>query len=322
MTRPALVVGCGLVGSHVAAALAERGVPLVCADADAGRARTVAETVGGVACALDAGRWADVASVVEAYTPRLVVDAAGRMRFPDGPPAAELIGAAARAAYTVAAASAAAGVERVVLVSSLGVYGAGAVGDVDERTPVAPATPYAAAKAAAEAAAGAATAGTPTDVVIARLAGVVGGVPTREGGRLNAALFRLFAAHTAGRPLHVDASLGGREYLDARDAAAGVIAAAERGVDGAVYNIGTGHPLTAKDVGEAFRDIGANVTVADDDAAPSWWLDVRRAADELGFRAELTLSDALRRWAAHAAPHHAAPRHAATNHAAPQGRSS
>lgn len=302
MTGTVLVVGCGLVGSHVASLLAERGYEITCADLDETRARALAGRVGATPVRVDTRAWSRTRRIVAALAPDVVIDAAGVLRFTDGEASAALLGDTARGAYTLAAAAAEAGARCLINTSSLGVYARGAAGPVCESMPPASATAYGAAKAAAEAAALSATAGTGTRMVIVRLAGVVGGVPSRGGGRLNEALFRLFAAHAAGRTVRIRPMFGGREYLDVRDAAAGIAAAADHGADGAVYNIGTGRPLSTADVARAFQDIGALAVADPGPGASSWWLDVHRAKRDLGFHATLSLSDTLRGWACDLTP--------------------
>lgn len=299
--RPVVVAGCGLVGGQAAAVLAARGAAVVCADVRPERATRLAERTGGTGIALDAGDWAATHRALAGLAPAAVVHAAGRFgggAGAGGEADAALVADTARAAFTLAHAAAAAGADRVVLVSSLGVYGRAPSGPVDESAPLAAASAYGAAKIAAEAATAAATCGTGTATVVLRLSGVVGGVPRPDGGRLNAALFRLVAAHLAGRPVRVGAGFAGREYLDVRDAAAAVAAAAVRGRPGAVHNVGTGRPLRAADVVAALREVGAAAT-AEPDAdrqAARWWLDVDSARRDLRWRPTRSLADTLRGW--------------------------
>lgn len=298
MTQRALVAGAGLIGSAAARALAGLGLDVTSADLDGGLAAR-----GSITSArADLSDPDTVRSLLRRYEPTLVVHAAGRRSARAGDSPAALIAEAATLAWTVASESARAGVRRIVLVSSFGVYGGTAGPVAEDAVPVA-VTAYGAAKLAAEAALTSAVAGTRTRWFIARLAGVYGGVVTGGGGRLNETLAGLLRQRLSGAPLVIPAGLGGRELLYAGDAGAALARVAGLGHQG-VYNIGTGSPASTNDIAAAFASLGArdtsgpaaHVTAEPDEAAASW-LDVSKARRELGFAAPTKLADGLRAWA-------------------------
>ncbi len=294
----ALVAGAGLIGSAAARALARHGVDVTCADLDGGLG--VRSSIAS-ACA-DLSDPGTVRSLLRRYEPALVVHAAGRRSARAGDSPAALIADAAALAWTLASESARAQVSRIVLVSSLGVYG-GSTGPVAEDAAPVAVTAYGAAKLAAEAALTSAVAGTRTRWFIARLAGVYGGVVTGGGGRLNETLEGLLRQRLSGAPLVIPASLGGRELLYAADAGAALARVAGFGHQG-IYNIGTGSPASTNNIAAAFASLGASETTwpaahvtAEAGRPAASWLDVSKASRELGFTAPTKLADGLRAWA-------------------------
>ncbi|MFM9448273.1 NAD-dependent epimerase/dehydratase family protein [Streptomyces acidiscabies] len=299
--RRVLVIGCGLTGSAVVRRMHGAGADVVCADLDGERARAVAGTAAGQWLRLDLGDREQTMSALRSTAPEIVVHAAGRLTARSARDAGRLVTGTAASAAHLAEAAVSAGVPRLVLLSSLGVYGASAGGPpVRETAPIRPVTPYGAAKAAAEAILTGCCAGTGTAVRIGRLAGVYGPGARAGGGWMAAALLRLLALHLTGRPVSVPARLHDREYLHTDDAATALtlLAAAPEGVP-PVLNIGTGRPTPVQEVADAFRALGADVVrPRPADGTPNRPLDVSAAARALGFTARTTLPDGLAAWCA------------------------
>ncbi|WP_035799128.1 NAD-dependent epimerase/dehydratase family protein [Kitasatospora mediocidica] len=300
--RRVLVVGAGLVGTATAAELVRRGAEVTCADLDAARAAAVARQVGCAARALDLGDRAGTRAAVAELGPALVVHTAGRLRADGRAGAAtDLVVDTVRATAHLTEACVAEEVPRLVLASSLAVYGSPDITPVPESWPCRPRTPYGAAKAAAEATVLGQSAGTATVPRIARLCGVYGPGARPDGGQLAGRLMILLARQLTGRPVRVGAGLSGREYLYADDAARGLVALATAPPDGpTVANLGTGRPLSAAEVAEAFGSLGGpDVEHDQDQQKPTpWQLDTRVAADQLGFTARFELARGLADWAA------------------------
>jgi nucleoside-diphosphate-sugar epimerase len=305
MTRPrVLVCGAGLIGAETARLFGVLGAVVTCADRNPSFAQAAARQAQGTPASVDLGDRAAVRALLSETMPQVVIHAAGERdggeQDPERAPGHTLLAGAVGAAVTLAAEAVRARVRRIVLVSSLGVYGMAPAGPVAETQPARAVTLYGAAKITAEAALEAATAGTPTTVAVARLAGVYGGTVTGTGGRLNEAFHALLAAHLAGEPVYVNAELGGRECLYVKDAAEALVRlAGSRTRD--VYNIGTGTPLRTADIAAAFAALGADAS-AEPDGQPSWWLDVGKARRQLDFKARASLADGLRDWSARLAP--------------------
>lgn len=146
-----LVTGAtGFVGRAVCAALARAGYQVTAAVrtsgavvADAAATRVVGEIGADT-------RWEPALAGVDA-----VVHLAGRahqLRDRSGDPLAAFRAVNAAGTAALARQAAAAGVRRLVFVSSIGVHGDRAEHPITEATPIAPHTPYAASKAEAEAA--------------------------------------------------------------------------------------------------------------------------------------------------------------------------
>jgi nucleoside-diphosphate-sugar epimerase len=285
-----LIAGTGLIGSAVARVFTRIGAAVSCADLDGDRAAAC----GAAAAAVDLADADAVAALLAEVRPALVIHAAGHRAAAPGQLPATLIADAAATTWTLAEQAARAKVSRVVLVSSLGVYG-GSVAPVTESTLPVAVTPYGAAKLAAEAALTGAIAGTPTQWFIARLAGVYGGPVTGGGGRLNETLAGLLRRYLSGVEVVVPAGLGGRELLHASDAGEALARVAAHGREG-VYNIGTGSPVRTQDIAAAFAALGANARAESDHRAVSW-LDVSKARHELGFTARIALAEGLSAWA-------------------------
>jgi GDP-L-fucose synthase len=99
-----------------------------------------------------------------------------------------------------------------------------------------------------------------------------------------------------------------REFLYVDDAAAGIVAAAERYDDPDPVNIGAGHEIVIRDLVELIAKLvgfGGHIRwdTSKPDGQPRRMLDVTRARERFGFSAQVDLEDGLRRtigWWRHA----------------------
>jgi UDP-glucose 4-epimerase len=114
--------------------------------------------------------------------------------------------------------------------------------------------------------------------------------------------FHLFArAMQEGRPLEMYGSgAQTRDFTFVDDIVSGIVAAADRGVDGAVYNLGGGSRVTLLEAirtleavsGLAARIHGADVQAGD---VKHTWADLTSAIEELGYAPRVQLDEGLRR---------------------------
>lgn len=147
---------------------------------------------------------------------------------------------------------------RLVVMSSSEIYGRIETGElVDEEAPLRPASVYAATKAAADLQALQYHLSDGLDVVRLRLFGSVG--PGRSADYFPGRQVHAVAAILDGRadPVVPTFSLAGaRDYVDVRDVAQAIVAAAERGRTGAAYNVATGRAWPLRQVVERLIAIG------------------------------------------------------------------
>lgn len=260
--------GAGFVGSHVVDALlaaGERVRVLVRPTTDrrflaAGRVSFAPGDVGD-----DSARGeAELAAAAAGAS--LVIHAAGltQARTPG-----DFARVNARGAGRVARAAAAAGVPRLVLVSSQAAGGPSPPDRArDESDPDAPISAYGESKRAGEQAAREALAGTATRLVVVRPPSVYG---PRDRAFLE--LFRLVRGGVV--PLH-HADRQWVSLVHARDLAAGILAAAARGGAGSTYYVTDGAPRTSASIVDAIaRALGRD----------PWRLDVPRPVLDLAVGA-------------------------------------
>ncbi len=104
-----------------------------------------------------------------------------------------------------------------------------------------------------------------------------------------------------GLPLELDnGGIASRDFIYVGDIVRGLLACAERGAPGDVYNLASGEETTIRELGE--RIVALSGSTSELDVAPSrdWDRSGRRlgstakAARALGFRAEVSLDDGLR----------------------------
>lgn len=190
-----------------------------------------------------------------------------------------------------------AGVERVVVASSSSVYGA-QPGPWREDLPPAPLSPYAASKAAAEQFARTYQRMLGIGVTCLRYFTVYG---PRQ--RPDMAIARFTARALAGHPIPVFGDVHSRrDYTEVGDAVRGTWAAlCEPGADFQVYNLGSGRPVTLKELIDALgrvlhRPIALDLQPPSPGDAPATWADITRARQRLGYHPRTALEEGLRRY--------------------------
>ncbi|HEV8388348.1 MAG TPA: NAD(P)-dependent oxidoreductase [Dongiaceae bacterium] len=190
-------------------------------------------------------------------------------------------------------------VSRFVLCSSIDVYGPNTAGTIDEETPHAPETVYGASKVAAEAALTGYAREHGIDGVAVRFSWIYG-----PGRRTPTTLERLIRAGLAGEAIALEDDARQRtHYIFIADAVAGVIAAAKApaGLPRRAYNITAGHAVPLEQVvatlsahlpalRATFRHHRSPLT------GPTGF-DLTNAAQDLGYRPQVPLSEGLRRYA-------------------------
>lgn len=210
-----------------------------------------------------------------------------------------------------------AGIDRIVFSSSASVYAPPAGGtEVDEDSPLAPASPYARTKMQMEqiltdlAAAGGPRAailryfnpiGSDPDLTT----GVYVRQPSHVLGRLTLAATGQIPAFTiTGTDFETRDGTGLRDYLHVWDLARAHVAAVERfdaalgGASSRVFNVGTGRGTTVRELVAAFESVtGVTVPVVEAPRRPGdvagAYAAVGRAAAELGWRAESSIADGI-----------------------------
>lgn len=289
-SRRALVLGStGFVGRHICAALRADGFEV----GEVARRRPDAVPEGPFTV-LDLGSTAPalLGSLIEEYEPEVVINTVGSIwaRTDDQMWAA----AAEPVQRLIAALSGCAHRPWLVHLGSVLEYGpidrgqrAGA-----ERSTTRPTSAYGAAKLAATEAVLDAVAAGSVDAVVLRIANVAGpGTPAVS--LLGTVAARLLAAAEAGETpeINLEALVAHRDYVDVRDVASAVAAAARVRRPGAVFDIGRGEAVSVRDLvtmlvetsGSQARVIERPRATASD--APSWTqVDIEPACRELGWR--------------------------------------
>lgn len=294
--------GAGFLGRNICRELRARGRDVVAldrsasADLDAGVTYVPGDVTDGAALR-ELMRDHRVTRVVHAASIVGVAASAG-----DPAPAlrVNILGAVA-----VFEAAAAAGVERLVDISSEEYYGDFAEDPIREDAPSAPVSPYGISKSAVEHMGGyyARTRGLPYAAV--RLCWVYG--PGFPRARLPQPWLEDVRAGT-----NSVLERGGDQRIDftyVNDAVRGVVAAVEADhLPHAAYNVATGQAVTLTELAAVIHDLwpswhaevgpGALELAPGVPAARKGALAVDRAAAELGYRPEISLADGLRRTAA------------------------
>lgn len=200
----------------------------------------------------------------------------------------------------VCRAASAAGIRRLVLLSSFAVYGPRRRGTISEESPARPRTGYGRLKAAAETVAiEARDAG--LEVRILRLCGIYGPAPQGRGGQAARLVDALLASALADREVLLDPGrFADDEILYVKDAARAIAWAALRDADVGepVFNLGSGRRTGLREICSAIRQLlpFARLRVASAPRAPSppsAPLNVRRIRDILGFTPRYGLREGL-----------------------------
>ncbi len=104
-----------------------------------------------------------------------------------------------------------------------------------------------------------------------------------------------------GLPLELDnGGIASRDFIYVGDIVRGLLACAERGAPGDVYNLASGEETTIRELGERIVALSGSTSELDVAPARDWDRSGRRlgstakAARALGFRAEVSLDDGLR----------------------------
>jgi nucleoside-diphosphate-sugar epimerase len=161
---------------------------------------------------------------------------------PAGSDAAEFLRVNAEGGRRLAQAAAAAGVRRLLLMSSVSVYGRPTAQPITESHPTRPDSPYAVSKLEGERRVRAALAGTPTELVVLRPPGVYG--PGNPGNFL-----RLMRWIDAGYPLPLAALRNRRSFICVGNLAAAVLACLrEPQAAGRTYNVTDGPAVSVPDL--------------------------------------------------------------------------
>ena len=185
----------------------------------------------------------------------VVVHAAGLAHVPGGARRdADFEAVNVRGTAAVAQAAAAEGVRRLVLVSSVSVYGDGVCppGGFDETAPCRPTSPYGRSKLAAEGIARDTVAGTGLELLVLRLATVYG--PGDPGN-----LARLMRLIDRGRFLWVGTGENLKTLVHVDDVGRALVAAAAIGAPTGTYNLSAPPVSMASVVGELARALGRSV---------------------------------------------------------------
>lgn len=192
----------------------------------------------------DLGDQTAIAKAIEGA--RAVIHAAGRAHVfrPGRDEVARMYEVNAAGTANVAAAAAAAGAKRLVLLSSVAVYGPS--GSFDESSPVRPEGGYAESKLAGERLAGEICERHGMDLVVLRLATVYG-----EGDRGN--LFRLIRALDRRRFIWIGDGRNRKTLIHRDDAARASVLAASSSSRGGVYNVGAA-PATMMEIVTAIAE--------------------------------------------------------------------
>ena len=295
--------GAGFIGSHLVAALRQRGDSVTVLDNfddyyDPALKRANVERVEGLR--LVEGDLRDPAAVdralegVEAVA-HLAARAGVRPSLTQAP---LYIDVNVRGTQALLDGMERAGVKRLVYASSSSVYGARTSGPFREDEAVhRPVSPYAATKLAGELLIHAATCTRELSATCLRLFTVYG---PRQRPEMAIHLFARKAL--AGEPIaRFGSGLSKRDYTYVDDIVRGMLLALDRPVPYAVLNLGSASPITLQGLLEALAsalDVELRIEQLPDQPGdvPSTWADISRARELLGWQPEVPLSTGLVRF--------------------------
>jgi UDP-glucose 4-epimerase len=288
--RALVTGGAGFIGSHVVDALLARGDDVaVVDDLSSGRREHVPDGVP-----LHVTDIAEIAPVMNEQRPDVVFHLAAQVdvRKSVADPAHDARVNVAGTASVLEAARAA-GASRVLLASTGGaLYGESVPLPTPEDTPPAPFSPYGASKAAAETYLALFTRLHGLSTMALRFGNVYG---PRQDPHGEAGVIAIYAgAKVEGRRAIVYGDgTQTRDYVYVADVVSGFLAAAGSDATGAV-NIGTGVETSVLELTQAIG-VEADFAPARTGEIARSCLDVSRAAELLGWRAEVTLAEGLDR---------------------------
>jgi UDP-glucose 4-epimerase len=288
--RALVTGGAGFIGSHLVDALLARGDAVsVVDDLSSGRREQVPDGVP-----LHVVDIAEIGDAMAAERPDVVfhlaaqVDVRKSVADPAHDARVNIAGTA-----SVLETARAAGARRVLLASTGGaLYGETAALPTPEDSPLEPFSPYGASKAAAETYLALYTRLHGLSTLALRFGNVYG---PRQDPHGEAGVIAIFAGAVAEqRPVTVygDGSQT-RDYVYVGDVVSGFLAAADSSATGAV-NIGTGVETSVLELVDALG-VEAHFAPARKGEVARSCLDVSRAAELLGWRAEVSLADGLER---------------------------
>jgi UDP-glucose 4-epimerase len=288
--RALVTGGAGFIGSHLVDALLARGDAVsVVDDLSAGRRERVPGDVP-----LHVVDIADIADAMAAERPEVVFHLAAQVdvRKSVADPARDARVNVAGTASVLEAARAV-GASRVLFASTGGaLYGESATLPTPEHAPIDPFSPYGASKAAAETYLALSTRLHGLSTMALRFGNVYG---PRQDPHGDAGVIAIFAgAALEGRPVTVYGDgTQTRDYVYVGDVVSGFLAAADSDATGAV-NIGTGVETSVRELVDALGVEMRFAPARTGEVARSC-LDVGRAAELLGWRAEVPLAEGLDR---------------------------
>jgi UDP-glucose 4-epimerase len=291
--RALVTGGAGFIGSHLVDALLARGATVaVVDDLSSGRREQVPD--GAALHVVDISDAPAIAELVLGERPDVVFHLAAQIdvrRSLADPARDARLNVAGTAAVLEAAR--AGGARRVLLASTGGaLYGETDVLPTPESTPLAPFSPYGASKAAAESYCDLFTRLHGLSTLALRFGNVYG---PRQDPHGEAGVIAIFAGAAAERrPVTVYGDgRQTRDYVYVADVVAGFLAAADSDLIGAV-NIGTGVETSVLELVRALG-VEAEFAPARSGEVARSCLDVRAAAELLGWRAEIALEEGLSR---------------------------
>jgi nucleoside-diphosphate-sugar epimerase len=300
--RTVVIGGTGFIGRHLCAEFAAAGHQLLVVARDARK-----NTTGHRFVSLDLAHHsapAEVAALLRAERPDVVVNAAGAVWSPTD---AELHDSNVRAVeHLVAAFSALSSPPRLIHLGSVNEYAPMPQGvAVDENAPLRPVTGYGQSKLSGSLTVLRALARDDMDGMLLRMANVTGpGLP--RVSLLGKVAAQLAACPPEGRPdvIRLYTMRAHRDFVDSRDAARAILAAAMAPVSGRVVNIGRGQAVSVRKlVGLLIAASGLSAQIVEDEPHPATrrgppeaeWLQVdpRTAGELLAWSAFRPLEDSI-----------------------------
>ena len=299
--RALVLGGSGFVGRHVCAAFAAAGAEVIAVS------RTITELPGTRTIRLDLADtdpWR-LGDLLAAAAPTVVVNAAGRVWGVYGD---ELVSSNVTLVdRVVQVACALPRPVRLIHIGSVHEYGPVPFGQpIDERTPPRPVDPYGRTKLIGSQRVLDACAAGRLDAVVLRV-GNVTGPDTPAGSLLGRAAGQLAEAARNGEPavLRLAPLRSRRDFVDVRDVARAITAAATAPVRGAVVNIGRGEAVSVRWLVHALIEASGLPARVEERADPAgnahrgtgidWQqIDPSAARRLLGWQPRLTLRESLR----------------------------